>query len=54
MPNHYIPNLKTTTATSDEIMDDFQHLTWLIPESPSCTFFKYDHGTVYKKQEGKN
>jgi hypothetical protein len=36
MPSHYIFTLKMATAVFSK-MDNFQHSTWLIPESQSCT-----------------
>jgi hypothetical protein len=38
MSNQYTFTLKMATAMFTEMLENFQHLTWLIPKSHSCTF----------------
>jgi hypothetical protein len=38
MPSHYLVALKMATALFPEMLDNFQHLMQLIPESQSYTF----------------
>jgi hypothetical protein len=37
MPKQHIVTLKMATAMFSETLDNYQHLTWLTPESRSCT-----------------